>query len=242
MKPVLVFVPGMLCDERLCVPLISATSEFDLQIADTRQHKSIEEMANAAWQLILSLPAEREIVLCGFSMGGYVVLNMLSDMRRPIEAAVLISTSARAATEDEKANRRKAIEYIGSNFPKMLEHLAAVGFSQPTPATGKCIVDMGMHIGPEIAIQQCRAIMDRPDVRSMLGRISIPVHVLCGENDRLTPQHLSEEMASLIPGACLQIVPDAGHMLPLEKTEAFKKLINKVFMEKKTTKTRMETL
>lgn len=57
----------------------------------------------------------------------------------------------------------------------------------------------------------------------------IPVHVLVGSRDLLTPPHHAQRIAAAIPGARLSIVPGAGHMLALERdalvTEALVELV-----------------
>lgn len=45
----------------------------------------------------------------------------------------------------------------------------------------------------------------------------VPVHVLVGERDRLTPPAHARRLASALPSARLTVAPQAGHMLPLER-------------------------
>ena len=47
----------------------------------------------------------------------------------------------------------------------------------------------------------------------------IPSHVLVGTRDVLTPTAHARRLADAIDGAVLTVVPDAGHMLPLERHE-----------------------
>ncbi len=47
----------------------------------------------------------------------------------------------------------------------------------------------------------------------------IPTHVLVGTRDVLTPPHHGRHIAEHIEDAVLTVVPDAGHMLPLERDE-----------------------
>ncbi|HEX2895125.1 MAG TPA: alpha/beta hydrolase [Marmoricola sp.] len=47
----------------------------------------------------------------------------------------------------------------------------------------------------------------------------IPTHVLVGTRDVLTPPAHARKLADAIEGAVLTVVPDAGHMLPLERDE-----------------------
>jgi pimeloyl-ACP methyl ester carboxylesterase len=45
----------------------------------------------------------------------------------------------------------------------------------------------------------------------------VPVEILVGDSDRLTPQRHSEKLAEVLPDAALDIVPRTGHMLPSER-------------------------
>ncbi|MFL6156287.1 MAG: alpha/beta fold hydrolase, partial [Marmoricola sp.] len=47
----------------------------------------------------------------------------------------------------------------------------------------------------------------------------IPTHVLVGTRDVLTPPSHARRIAENVEGAVLTVVPDAGHMLPLERDE-----------------------
>ncbi|MCW2753591.1 MAG: alpha/beta hydrolase [Marmoricola sp.] len=47
----------------------------------------------------------------------------------------------------------------------------------------------------------------------------IPTHVLVGTRDVLTPPAHARRIADNIPDSVLTVVPDAGHMLPLERDE-----------------------
>jgi pimeloyl-ACP methyl ester carboxylesterase len=47
----------------------------------------------------------------------------------------------------------------------------------------------------------------------------IPTHVLVGTRDVLTPPSHARRIAEHVDGAILTVVPDAGHMLPLERDE-----------------------
>ena len=61
-----------------------------------------------------------------------------------------------------------------------------------------------------------RATKERPDYRPELKKIKAPALVIQGEKDMLLPVHLANEVAKAIPGAKLEIIPNAGHTLNLE--------------------------
>ncbi|MGH2607508.1 MAG: alpha/beta fold hydrolase [Tepidiformaceae bacterium] len=53
-----------------------------------------------------------------------------------------------------------------------------------------------------------------------LGQIACPTLVLCGEDDGMVPPENSRQIASLIPGARLRLIPLCGHVPMLEQPEA----------------------
>jgi 3-oxoadipate enol-lactonase len=65
----------------------------------------------------------------------------------------------------------------------------------------------------------------RHDTRDRLASLAMPVHVIAGERDLLVPAWKSEEIAQLVPGAKLSIVPRAPHGLNVERAEEFNALV-----------------
>ena len=61
----------------------------------------------------------------------------------------------------------------------------------------------------------------RHDARDRLGDLSLPVHVIGAERDVLIPVWKSKELAELIPGAKLTVVPKAAHGMNVERREEF---------------------
>jgi pimeloyl-ACP methyl ester carboxylesterase len=57
------------------------------------------------------------------------------------------------------------------------------------------------------------AAIARHDTREALAWLSIPVLVLHGAEDSLVPARAGRELAALIPGARLELLPDCGHVL-----------------------------
>jgi 3-oxoadipate enol-lactonase len=58
-----------------------------------------------------------------------------------------------------------------------------------------------------------------------LGGITSPTHVIAGADDQLTPLRFSEAIAAAIPDARLSVMPDVGHGMFWEATEAFNDLV-----------------
>ena len=59
----------------------------------------------------------------------------------------------------------------------------------------------------------------RFDVESRLGELSLPVSLVTGKDDAMTPPRLARRLASRVNGAALHVVDRTGHMLPQEQPE-----------------------
>jgi pimeloyl-ACP methyl ester carboxylesterase len=58
-----------------------------------------------------------------------------------------------------------------------------------------------------------------------LGAVTAPSHVICGEEDIFTPPRYSIDVANAISGARLSVMPEVGHGMFWEATDAFNKLV-----------------
>ncbi len=219
-QPVLLLVPGMLNDERVWAEVAQALADVaQVRVARVTTQATIPAMAQDAWALLADLPPEAPVVLVGFSMGGYVAIEMLARPQRRLRAAALVATSARPESPQGQAMREKSIAALQGDFARTVQGIAQWGSHEPTPALLQALTQMMLDVGAETAVRQTRAIMARGDHREALARLDLPVHVLCGAADRITPPALSQELAALIPHARFHEIEKAGHMLPLEQPQ-----------------------
>ena len=58
-----------------------------------------------------------------------------------------------------------------------------------------------------------------------LSKFLVPVQLIFGEHDKLTPPSIGETMLSQFPNAHLNIVSDSGHLTNIEQPESFNKII-----------------
>ena len=79
---------------------------------------------------------------------------------------------------------------------------------------------MVAEIGRVVFAQQQKAVLWRRDQRDVLTTFSAPLMIICGTDDKLTPPHLSAEMAALAPHADMRLLPDVGHLSTLEAPDA----------------------
>lgn len=221
MKPVLLLIPGMLNDDEVWADVAPAlVSHAQLRLADVREPASIAQAADAAWRLLDDVPADAPLAIAGFSMGGYVAIHMLAHPKRAVQGAALLSTSARPESPEGAAARAKTLQALRADFPKAVDRIVQWSMEQPREALSERLRRMMRRVGAEAAIRQTEAIMAREDHRAALSRLALPVQVMCGAQDRLTPPELSRELSRLIPGSQLHVVEGSGHMLPCERPGA----------------------
>ena len=63
------------------------------------------------------------------------------------------------------------------------------------------------------------------DQRDRAAAIDVPTLVICGEEDKVTPPSLSEELASIVKGSRLDLIPGAGHISNLERPAEFNRIV-----------------
>jgi pimeloyl-ACP methyl ester carboxylesterase len=79
---------------------------------------------------------------------------------------------------------------------------------------------MALRLGPDRFRAHSAALRDRADRTDSLRAFAGPALVLMGEQDRLCPRDRHDLMHGLMPQSRLVVVPDAGHLPPLENPEA----------------------
>ena len=211
-------IPGMLNDPSLWDDVRALIDpNIRVEVLDVLPHASIADMARAGWQQLGQAAADSPLVLAGFSMGGYVALEMLATAPRKLSGLLLCATSVLPENPDSLTGRQAAIAAMRADFAKVVEGILRRSLVAPTEARTDRMHRMMLDIGLEQAVSQLQAIAQRRDHRQTLIDSGVPLSVLCGLEDRVTPPDLSRATAALVPGTPLQLLPDSGHMLPLEQ-------------------------
>jgi pimeloyl-ACP methyl ester carboxylesterase len=161
-------------------------------------------------------------VLGGVSMGGYVALALLRRHPKRVKGLVLVDT--RSGPDDAAAVERRegvAARADGGDVasgPDAIAPLVAAGTSDDIRATLAAIAD-GVPAATVAWAQ--RAMAGRPDSTAVLAAGSVPVLVVVGEQDAVTPPAAAHEMAAAARDAELVELPEAGHLTPAEDPEGF---------------------
>ena len=218
MKPVILLIPGMLNDPRIWSEVAQGLGDAArVHVADVLTQDSMADMARDAWSMLSDVPLESPVVLVGFSMGGYVVMEMLSRTQRPLHGVAFLSTSPLPESPQGLVVRQKTMRAMQKDFGKTVEGILTWSTHQVNEAVSQDLREMMLSLGSDLAVRQTQAIMGRGDHRPVLAALTCPVRLLCGEQDRVTPPELIVALAELIPHAHCEIVKDCGHLMPREK-------------------------
>lgn len=216
----IVLVPGLNCTARIYRAQTEGLWPYgQVTVADNRCHADIKAIAA---HILRNAPPS--FALAGFSFGGYIAFEMMRQASDRIAKLALLDTSARPDTAEQTAARkiRIAMAQSGrySEIADMMIPLLLHRDRQTDPEITGIIRQMSEETGPEASVRELRAIMSRPDSRPLLPSIRCPTLVVVGDDDRVTPLEASQEIAAGIAGARLEIVPQCGHMSPIERPEA----------------------
>ena len=164
-----------------------------------------------------------QAVLCGHSMGGYIGFEFARRYRARLRALVLVDSRAEADTAEGKRAREAAILVAREQGPRaiaaqMLPKMLAAGAAQTMPQVADRVRGI-MESAPLSGILGALGAMrDRPDSTPLLAELSgIPTLAIVGEQDELTPAAMSRSIVDRIPGAVLGVIPNAGHLPPVEQ-------------------------
>lgn len=214
-----VFLPGMMCDERLfasqlrTVGRLARTRTVRFDVGD-----SIEAFASTALELG---EADGRIVPVGLSMGGIVAMECIRQRPERIAGLVLIDTNPLSEPPERQAVRIGQIERALDGeldsllIEEMKPHYLAPG-NRDDLRILDCVLDMARSLGPEVFVRQSRALAARLDYSSVLQQWHGPTLLICGRHDTLCPPARHRYLQELMPHAALEILSEAGHLPTLE--------------------------
>ncbi|MFN0157103.1 MAG: alpha/beta fold hydrolase [Bacteroidota bacterium] len=165
-------------------------------------------------------------VIVGLSMGGYVTLRALERNPERFTAAVLCDTRSEADGNEAKLKRAASIVAVKkSGSAAFADGFVKAVFAPETftqnPAATEAIHRTIKLTQPLSIAGTLLALAARTDTTASLPSIKIPVLILVGEKDVVTPPAASQSMHEKIPGSELHLIPNAGHMSNIENPAEF---------------------
>ncbi len=224
------YLPGMMCDERLWQHQ-TRSLPFPAIHADTTTSDSIGGLAERA----LSDAPDR-FAMVGLSMGGIIAFEIWRQAPERVTHVALLDTNPHADAPARRPIRMQQIEAVlaGGLREVAIEQLKPLYLAEANrddEALLQILLDMALDLGPDVFESQSIALRDRVDSVPTLPTINCPTLVLCGAEDHLCPVEYHELMATQIPGATLEVVENCGHIASLEQadrvTDALRRLLER---------------
>ncbi|MCI4658888.1 alpha/beta fold hydrolase [Cryobacterium zhongshanensis] len=222
----IVLIPPLLCSPLAFAPVIDTVWRHgQVTLADTRHDDTIAAMAERILQENVG-----EMAVLGTSMGGYVALEVFRQAPERVAGLALVSTSARADSEQQVQSRERQSALVENGQFGALVDAAFAGVvaagHESDPVLLAAWRAMTTPVGAAAFLRQQRAVIQRTDLRALLPSIECPTAIIHGAADRLIPIDAAEETAAALPAAAFTVVEDAGHFLIQEQPDAARAAID----------------
>ena len=186
---------------------------------------SIELFVNDMLSLMDTLKIDNAI-LCGFSMGGYIALNAIENYPERFIALLLCDTNC---TEDKSEAKEKRMMAIESIKEKGLEQYAEESLKKlfaPISISKQIeeinyVSEMILNTSKQSIYKTLLALAERNETCNKLHEINVPVLILVGKEDEITPPDVAKSMQRKIKGSKLHIIEQAGHLSNIENSDEF---------------------
>jgi pimeloyl-ACP methyl ester carboxylesterase len=194
------------------------------------QPTRVEASVNALADFVGRFAAFKNLtdtIVVGNSLGGHLALIFALEHQERLKAMVLTGSSGLFESG------------MGSTFPKRGDYQYVkdrVGYTFYSPSTAtKDLVDEVFDIindtGKALRIIKIARAAQTHNMRKELSQIHIPVLLIWGLNDNITPPHVAYEFQSLLPNSELRFIDKCSHAAMMEQPKEFIQLM-KQFLNK----------
>jgi 3-oxoadipate enol-lactonase len=167
------------------------------------------------------------VIACGLSVGGLVAQELALSAGTRVRGTILCGTAARIGSVESWQSR---IQQVRDGGIESIADAALGRWFSPT-----------FHAREPDAVRGHRCMLERTPRQGYLGmlhalrdadlgdrvqHLSLPALVVSGELDEATTPADGRELASLIPGARFELLPQASHLLSVEKPRELAALID----------------
>lgn len=152
-------------------------------------------------------------VFAGHSMGSAVVLSLSLVAADHVLGLALVGAGAKLSVASD------LIESTASSttFHNAVEMVVSRSFSPSAPPTLLEQAARRMAETRPTVLHGDFLACDAFDESARLDQIQQPALVIVGAEDHMTPPRSAQFLASAIPNARLEVIPDAGHMVQIEQ-------------------------
>lgn len=206
-------VPQLSEDFRLIIPDLPGSGRSGLLAGD---NISISDYADAV-KAVLDAEDIDSCYMLGHSMGGYITLAFAEKYPQLLKGFGLVHSSAYADSEEKKATREKAIQFIEKHnayefLTTSIPGLFGPGFTVEHNDSIQALVERGRNFTAEALIQYYRAMINRPDRTHLLRNLDMPVLFILGVHDKAVPFEQGLQQSYLPALSHVHILRHSAHM------------------------------
>jgi 3-oxoadipate enol-lactonase len=243
--PVVIFIHGFPFNKSMWDKQMKALKEDCRVIAyDIRGHGDSDAgnedfsialfVSDLLW-LMDTLVIEKAL-LCGLSLGGYIALNAIENYPERFDALILSDTQCVADTPETKEKRKKAVGSIEQNGVEKYADESIKNLFAPQSFTSRkeeiaSVRAMIVTTSKQSICNTLRALYLREETCDKLSEIKVPVLILVGKEDKITPYAAARSMQEKIRDSHLVVIPHAGHVANMENAFEFNDHLKKFVHE-----------
>jgi len=215
---------------RVIAPDLRGFGASTLAPTDGANGVEMQRYASDVVALLDQLGVAEPVILCGFSMGGYIMWQIALQNPERVKALVACDTRAVADSEEARAGRLKSAEEVmNTGIEPILEAMLPKLLAEETRTSRPEVVELVSatirQSSPDAVAAALRGMASRPDVTAELGSLSQPALVLAGEEDAISSPEEMRQIAVALPRGEFVEIPGAGHMTTVENPGAVNKAL-----------------
>jgi pimeloyl-ACP methyl ester carboxylesterase len=164
----------------------------------------------------------RNVLVIGSSIGGWLALEIAVRDASRLRSLVLVGPSGISAPGVQPGD---IFLWSPEDLVRNLFHdqaLAEARLAEPVTAEQ---VDIALKNRHTVARLAWEPRLHDPFLHKWLHRVTVPVKIVWGENDRLLPVAYAREFQRLLPHAEVEVVPSCGHLPQAEQAGRFCELV-----------------
>lgn len=179
----------------------------------------IEDLGGDVLGLLDGLGADR-VHLAGISIGGAVAAWVAATAPERVDRLALLATSPRFGTPRLWVERAAAVRAGGTAAiaDAVVGRWFTPGFAVRHAAVVSWVRQQ-LVATPAEPYAGCCAALEQLDLSPLLPSIAAPTLVLAGADDPVSPPEHGHQLASAIPDATIQVLPESAHLLNVEQPE-----------------------
>jgi 3-oxoadipate enol-lactonase len=168
----------------------------------------------------------KKAIVCGLSLGGYILLNAVGRFPERFKAIILNDTKCEEDSISQKINRLTAIKNLNLlGIEQYANHSLTALFTQKNIQNNYYQVDFIKNIILQTSIKTLDktliAMAVRKETCSELEQIKVPTLIIVGKEDALIPINVAQSMKNRIKDAQMAIIENAAHLPNLENKDAY---------------------